>query len=287
MDKAGLFAEGEAWEAARRHALEQAEAITTMDEAYDLVSEALVVSGGKHSSLQRPDNDTIVHANKETTDKMPSPSPSPSPAVEMRADSIVYVKLPAYSGTSGNDSLYVFTVYDFLCNHTEARGYIVDLRHNTGGNMYPMLAALSPLIPDGICFKFQGRKQTMPISIEHVRQEQLFKDRPTLNQTNVSKLSAQGHPVAVLTDSLTASSGEATLLAFRGLANARSFGSPTMGYASANMPYSLPDGSTLVLTTGRDVARTGEVFCDDPIQPDVLTDEPLQAALTWINTMLF
>lgn len=30
-------------------------------------------------------------------------------------------------------------------------------------------------------------------------------------------------------------------------------------------------------------ARTGEVFCDDPIQPDVLAQTPLEDALGWIN----
>ncbi len=42
--------------------------------------------------------------------------------------------------------------------------------------------------------------------------------------------------------------------------------------------------SQLVLTTGEDVARTGEVFCDDPINPDVLTETPYEAALEWINS---
>lgn len=38
-----------------------------------------------------------------------------------------------------------------------------------------------------------------------------------------------------------------------------------------------------MLTTGCDVARTGEVFCDDPIEPDVLTEKPLEDALEWIT----
>ena len=80
----------------------------------------------------------------------------------------------------------------------------------------------------------------------------------------------------------TASSGEATLLAFRGLKNARTFGSPTAGYASANIPFQLSDGYTMVITTSQDVARTDEVFCDDPIVPDVVTETPLEDAVNWI-----
>ena len=44
----------------------------------------------------------------------------------------------------------------------------------------------------------------------------------------------------------------------------------------------LSDGYTLVLTIGQDVARTGEVFCDDPIAPDVETETPLEDAVNWI-----
>lgn len=57
----------------------------------------------------------------------------------------------------------------------------------------------------------------------------------------------------------------------------------TLLLASANQPFPLPGGDRLVLTTGCDVARTGEVFCDDPIEPDVLTETPLEDALAWIN----
>lgn len=83
---------------------------------------------------------------------------------------------------------------------------------------------------------------------------------------------------------MTASSGEAVLLAFRGMENVRTFGSSTAGYASANMSFPLYGGARLVLTVGADVVpRTGEVFCEDPIPPEVLTDSPEQEAAAWIR----
>ena len=54
-------------------------------------------------------------------------------------------------------------------------------------------------------------------------------------------------------------------------------------YASANQPFPLPGGDRLVLTTGCDVSRTGEVFCDDPINPEVYSETPLEDALAWIT----
>ena len=46
----------------------------------------------------------------------------------------------------------------------------------------------------------------------------------------------------------------------------------------------MADGYTLLITIGCDVARTGEVFCDDPIAPDVETNTPLEDAVAWIQS---
>lgn len=93
---------------------------------------------------------------------------------------------------------------------------------------------------------------------------------------------AGGKHTFLMTDEWTASSGEAVLICFRGLANSRTFGMPTAGYCSCNQIYTLPGGSQLALTIGEDIARTGEVFCDNPIEPDVTTETPLDDALEWI-----
>ena len=46
----------------------------------------------------------------------------------------------------------------------------------------------------------------------------------------------------------------------------------------------MADGYTLVITTSRAVARTGEVFCEDPIAPDVETETPIEDAVAWIQS---
>ena len=266
MDKNGLYSKGEEWDAAKAAALGQAKEITNLDEAHDIVNEALRICGGKHSTLKPP----YKEARKDF--------PEEAPKATFRDDSILYLRLPEHLGVSISDSLYKYTLYNAICRHTDAMGYIIDLRGNTGGNMYPMLAALSPLIPNGVCISFQQRRRTIPISIEYIRKSE------SIPFAGEKEGELHKRPVALLTDSFTASSGEATLLAFRGLDNTRTFGCPTAGYASANVPYSLPDGYTLVLTTSRDVARTGEIFCDDPISPDIETDKPLEEALYWIKS---
>jgi C-terminal processing protease CtpA/Prc len=176
-----------------------------------------------------------------------------------------------------SDSLYAYSVLHFLQEHSSAAGVVIDLRDNTGGNMYPMISAVSPLLPDGIILEFKGKKRTSPISLDFVLRV------VGINAPEIRKF-PEGTPVAILTNDMTASSGEATLLCFRGLDNTRTFGRPTAGFASANQPFPLKNGYSLVLTTGCDVARTGEVFCDDPIAPDVETETPLEDAVSWIQS---
>ena len=139
--------------------------------------------------------------------------------------------------------------------------------------MGPMLAGVSPLLPDGTALEFVSNAYSSPVTIEGNG----VRGGGSPTTTSGGKWDA---PVAVLVDGDTASSAEATMLAFRGLDNSRSFGAPTAGYASANMVYDFPDGSALMLTIAKDKARTGEIFSEDPIQPDGPGDE--DAALAWL-----
>ena len=89
--------------------------------------------------------------------------------------------------------------------------------------------------------------------------------------------------VAILQDDRTASSGEAALLCFRGFDCVRTFGTATAGYCSCNNVIKLYDGAEMLLTMGTDIARTGEEFCEDPIEPDEASDEPELSAAEWIH----
>ena len=262
LDSQALYADTPQWSACKKETLDAAKSFTTFDEAHEAIAAAAKVAGGKHSTLSEPVRDTTTYQEI-------------APEAGMTEGDIVHIVLPAHSGVKVSDSLYVHSILDFLQEHTNAKGVIVDLRGNRGGNMYPMIAAISPLLPDGVILRFKSRKRTSPVFLEAILQYQ--------GLSGIKKLPSST-PVAILTDDWTASSGEATLLCFRGLDNVRTFGIATAGYASANVPYTLADGYSLVVTASCDVARTGEVFCDDPIAPDVETETPLEEAIAWINT---
>lgn len=257
MDKDGIHAKGPEWEQAKSVAL--AARPSTIEEAQEIVIQAGKVAGGKHTFLltagEVTENDTSAWA---------------MPTVEFLEDGIAVIKMPPFSGNDEEGIKYANTVLNAIPN--TLKGVIIDLRGNRGGNMYPMIAAVHRFLPNDIILQMRTRKYTMDINVDYV-----------LSVAKVERQAAINCPVAILTNDWTGSSGEAVLLCFRGLQNTRTFGSPTAGYASCNQPFKLPDGSQLVLTTGTDVTRTGEEFCDDPIQPDVTSETPFETAIEWLK----
>ena len=256
MDKHGIYAQGPEWEKAKQEALEAQPA--NLEEAQEIVVKAGKVAGGKHTFLLTTDE---VTENDTSTWEMP--------AVELLENGIAVIKLPAFSGNKEEGAKYANTVLETVSETLQ--GVIIDLRGNRGGNMYPMIAAVHRFLPDDAILKFSSRQRPMSVYTDFV-----------MRSVGIEKQSQIHCPVALLTDEWTASSGEAVLICFRGLENTCTFGSPTAGYCSCNQPFPLPGGSQLVLTTGEDIARTGETFCDDPIEPDVLTETPLEDALEWL-----
>ena len=262
MDRKGLYAEGEAWEAAKKDALSQNP--ETLEEAQAIINKAAKVAGGKHSYLLPADK---VQAREKRSNEEISPS------IIMREDGICMIHLPAFAGDDENCLRYARTILDSIPD--TVKGVCIDLRGNHGGNMYPMIAAVHRFLPDDVFLKFKMRRRfqsVMPINKEFVAKIVGIDIEPRINC-----------PVAILTDEATASSGEAVLLSFRGLDNARVFGSPTAGYAAANQSIIFYNGSILALTVSCDIARTGEVFCEDPIVPDVETDSPEEDAMSWLK----
>ncbi|MDO4686634.1 MAG: S41 family peptidase [Corynebacterium sp.] len=260
----GIYADTPEFKQAREKAEAELTNVHSIEETHPLIESVLKAAGGKHSGLISPEDNVAA-----TTEN------SEMPTVTNQGD-IVTVRLPSV-GHGPVAQEYADTAAEGLAKHMpNACGAIVDLRGNDGGDMGPMIAGISSLIPDGVILTFKGK----------------FSSDVTVSGSSVagggSPITAKSDqkfnkPVAILTDKETASSAEATLLAFRGLENAKSFGKPTAGYASANVVLDMPDGAALRLTISKDVARTGEEFAEDPIAPDVDTDEPEVAAAEWLQ----
>ena len=200
------------------------------------------------------------------------------PTVSLNGD-IAVIKLPDFLGTAEAGRKYAKVAEDFIHeNRDKINGVVLDLRGNTGGDMGPMATAVSSLLPDGELMYYHYRSYDVPVTLKDGVISNAGTGGKSLYPDEKLKV-----PVAILTDGMTASSGEALTLCFRGLEKVKTFGAPTAGYTSVNMLYSLYDGAQLYLTVAFDKTRTGEVFEETRIVPDVVTDSPLEAALEWLG----
>ena len=174
-------------------------------------------------------------------------------------------------------------------------GWVVDLRGNGGGNMYPMLAGIGFVLGEGTAGSFvlsEGNTQSVwsyrsgKAMVAEVVDAVVTK--PPLTLTELPS-------VAVLIDSGTISSGEAIAVSFAGRPRARFFGTQTYGLASGNQMFRLADGAALFLNTTMDADRLGRKY-PDGIEPDVSFPEPttipgeasdpaLQAAEAWLSSL--
>jgi len=212
---------------------------------------------------------------------------------EWLQDSIGYLTIP---WVSTDDSLVCEQIADSLqavIARLDSRGisrWIIDLRKNSGGNFWPMLTGLGPLLGEGIYGYFvspsneripfayrngsaiQGRHVRCRVSHNGYR---MLHDRPS---------------IVVLTGRRTVSAGEIVALAFRGMEQTCLMGEPTAGFTTANATYSLSDKSMLVLSVCQEADRTGRI-CEGSIQPDKLIaagapagDAAKTAAINWLMT---
>lgn len=208
------------------------------------------------TSTSQPGDDSTSGTSPSQSHRAP-----PAPTGRLLAGGIGLLTVPGHAGP--NRPEYVDSLHaafatldpDAFC------GWIVDLRDNTGGNMWPMLAGLGPLLgaevvgsfdpaPAGHAWRYRngsswdgdsappampaGRGSAPPRALDHA-----------------------DAPVAILIGRRTASSGEMTLLAFLGRANVRTFGDSTAGFTSANAGFPLRDGAAMFVTVAYARDRRG------------------------------
>ena len=269
IGKNGIYSGSDEWKSTYEECLKMIENAESYEDTYPAIKKALSVCGGKHSMLMTKSE------SQSTSDSYDEVLPT----VSLNGD-IAVIKLPDFLGTAEAGRKYAKVAEDFIHeNRDKIKGVVLDLCGNTGGDMGPMATAVSSLLPDGELMYYHYRSYDVPVTLK----DGVISNAGTGGKSLYpeEKLNV---PVAILTDGMTASSGEALTLCFRGLENTRTFGAPTAGYTSVNMLYSLYDGAQMYLTVAFDKARTGEIFKETSIEPDVATDSPLEAALEWLRS---
>ncbi|WP_432712309.1 S41 family peptidase [Pedobacter sp.] len=178
-------------------------------------------------------------------------------------------------------------------NDKNIKGWIIDLRVNTGGNMYPMIAGLTEFIGEGRVGGFIT-PALQPDGDWIIKNGTFYVD-----SVKVSPVKYKGHPikkdvpVAILISSYTASSGEMTAITTIGRYKSILIGEPTAGYTTTNLGFKLNEYSGLNLAVDYAADRNGKIYPEN-INPDILVsegdnfevlhkDQKVKKAIAWIR----
>ncbi|WP_315784847.1 S41 family peptidase [Fischerella sp. JS2] len=272
------------WELLQTNALHEAKAAQATSDTYDAIRHLLSQIGNKHSFFLTPtqakelENETVSH-NRE-------------PEGKLLEKKIGFILLPEFGCINQQQSNQYASLLQDIIRRIDAEepcGWIVDLRLNHGGNMWPMLAGIGPVLGEGQVGAF--------VTPEGQKNYWIYKNGQAKMDNKVYAqvegfpyiLSNPNVPVAVLTSQLTVSSGEAIAIAFRGRRNTRSFGENTGGLSTANEDFLLNDGAMLFLTISTYADRFGQLYGDIVVPDQLVTnqsdseqDDVLYAAVDWL-----
>ncbi len=294
----------------RQKALELAKHARTPQDTYPAIRSLLGKLPDHHSALiipvpVSPENP----ATKGTSawSRLPTPENQAPPSgkiISKDGKNFAYLLVPGLIA-NGEEAVMQYseklrsTMVDL--SKSKPDGWMVDLRPNKGGNNWPMLAALGPLLGDGVIGHFCYKNRT--------RSAWVYKnDSITVSDGEWlgSPLSASkgGHlelekppPVAVLIGKDTNSAGEIVAIAFKGRPDTRFFGDNTCGRTTAVRGYELKDQAVLFLAIEDDADRNLKRY-PDGVHPDeyikqekdergtsgssVASDKVVETAANWL-----
>ncbi len=215
----------------------------------------------------------------------------------MLPGSIAYVRVPAINAFAADEvNSFAQALHDSVVQYSsqKPKGFIVDLRLNSGGNMYPMLAGLGPLLGNTVL----GYETDMDGN--EVRKWEIQNGNFVTGGYTATAIRQTGKPVfeklpvAVLTGPVTGSSGSMTAIAFKQRPHTVFIGEPTAeGYTTSNGYFTY--GNTLIFLFATSfVADRNKIIYKYAVPVDImikaeddfdnlLQDAKVKAALQWLK----
>jgi C-terminal processing protease CtpA/Prc len=185
---------------------------------------------------------------------------------------IGYINVPAFSSYSlKNEKDFANTIrnqIEELDTQNTIKYWVVDLRNNTGGNMWPMIAGLNALFKDGIVGSFISTVSEDNIEWK-IKNGIVNYSKLKINSYKIKNLNVK---IAILLNENTASSGEMTAISMIGLTNTKTFGQKTAGYTTVNSTIKLKDKTEIYLATGYCTDRNNKVYNNNLI-PDKIVEK--------------
>lgn len=264
------------WTRLRTDVVAAAAGAQTVPDAYPAIRLALQFLADDHSHYAPPGGQQVIIVRSRTCGPRGDIARPSLPA------SIGYVRITAFSGSAAQATAFADEIQAQIvsADRDGMAGWIVDLRGNAGGNMWPMIAGVGPVLGEGI-FGYSIEPNGAALPWEY-RDGTSFHNGIVQHRMTTTYRLRREHPrVAVLTDGGVVSSGEATAIAFRQRSNTRSFGAPTCGASTVVRGFPLGDGASLNLAVAvmADRARTPY---GDVIPPDETTQDPVERAVAWL-----
>jgi carboxyl-terminal processing protease len=275
------------WSDFRKRVFQRAGAAKIIPETYEAIRLALSLLGDKHSYYIQADGKPIFNP-ASPTQSTGECSPEAAVTPSLPSD-IGYVRIQITPATP------TAAIQEALRKGDSERivGWIVDLRNSRGGNMWPAVAGIGPLLGEGTAgFFVDADKVATPWGYKNG--EAWLGDATVAQAERPYNLKRSDPRVAVLTDIGVASSGEAIAIAFRGRPNSRSFGTPTCGLSTTVKQFPLRrDGKVLPFAQSARIAVVNGVMADrnktaygGAVTPDELVAEPAEVvprALAWLR----
>lgn len=302
------------WPRLRKEALARSARAEITVDTYDAIRFALASLGDHHSSFHpTPALEELEAKRRSLRQSPPAPAPQPGTSSPFTGRYEPEGRLVTFGGKTFAlvvvTKCFTETERQFIAYETNLQrivsnldkshpaGWIVDLRGNVGGNMWPMLAGIGPVLGEG---DHLGEFFTLDSHSTWKYRDGIAAEIEDGKESAYPAVAGApykmvGTPkVAVLIDRRTGSSGEAIAIAFRGRPETRFFGDHTEGASTANDVVKLSDGASMWLTVGVDADRTGKQYMEgfdpdevihlgDKILPDA-QDPVLQGALRWLSS---
>lgn len=205
-------------------------------------------------------------------------------------DSVGYVRIVGLP--MGDNQAMAQAIQDAVCavQKQGATRWVVDLRYNGGGNLFPMAEGIAHLIGEGRIGGAKGltsqEDASWKIADGHYYYDEYSVALPnTCTYTSLPK-------IAVLLSPYTASSGEALAVMFKGRPDTRFFGQGTIGLITVTDYYPLSEKTAMMISVSYYQDRDGQVYSDYvPVDetypftetPNQQEDPCLQAAFDWLR----
>lgn len=162
-------------------------------------------------------------------------------------------------------------------------GWIVDLRNNRGGAIWPAIAGIGSLLNNGVYGHFYDADEN--IFPWGYRDGSSFQgDAVMVTVDSPYYLLNPSPKIAVLSSRRTTSAGEAALIAFKKQDNVKIFGSDSCGLSTGNQSFTLSDGSILFLSivvmADKEFQKYGSRVS---VEQEVDQEQIIDTAIEWLQ----